>query len=338
MLKLLGLAGGSAVAARMLLKATEPAPPPAVENVAKPPAPSLAETPAERGHLYRFKIGAFEAVGFLDGGMAMPTEQSPFGVDEPKGAVGAALDAALLPKDRVQMPFNVLLVRAGSELVLIDAGCGASFGPAAGKLVPSLAAIGIEPDQITGVILTHAHRDHCGGLLDAEQRPAFAHARLFVAKKEHDFWMSSSPDLGGVAVPAEAKKEFVLGAQRALGAYKDRLELVAGGDRILEGFELLDTPGHTPGHLAVVIGSGPDALLHLADVVHHHALSFAHPGWRFAFDADPALAVETRGKILDRAATERLRLFGTHLPFPALGRVKKAGGAYEFVPEPFSAV
>jgi hypothetical protein len=68
------------------------------------------------------------------------------------------------------------------------------------------------------------------------------------------------------------------------------------------------------------------------------ALSFAHPGWRFAFDAEPALAVETRKKLLDRAAADRLRVFGTHLPFPSLGRVKKAGAgaAYEFVPEPWA--
>jgi glyoxylase-like metal-dependent hydrolase (beta-lactamase superfamily II) len=254
--------------------------------------------------------------------------------------VAAALEAAWLPGDRVQIPFNALLVRAGPELVLIDAGCGASFGAVGGKMFAALAAAGVRTEQITGVILTHAHRDHFGGLLDAEKRPVFPQAQLFVSRTEHDFWMSSAPDLSSMAIPAEDAKEFILGAQTALGAYKDRLQLVAGGDRILEGFELLDTPGHTPGHLAVLIGSGRDQLLHFADAAHHHALSFAHPDWRFAFDADAALAVETRKKLFDRAAADRLRLFGTHMPFPALGRVKKAttGAAYEFVAEPWAAV
>lgn len=326
-LRILGLAGGASLAAPVFLRAAdEPA------LAAKPAAPSLA---GEQAGYYRFKIGAFDAVALLDGGFTPPPGQSPFGVDEKPGAVAASLDAALLPTDRVQLPFNVLLVRAGSELVLIDAGAGGAMGPAGGKTFAALAAVGVKPEHITGVILTHAHGDHCGGLVDAEKRAVFPHARLFVGRKEHEFWMASSPDLSGMAVPPEARAGFVLTAQTSIGAYKGRVHQVGGGDRILDGFELLETPGHTPGHLAVVIASGSDQLLHFADVVHHHAISFAHPGWRFAYDADPALAVETRRKLLDRAAADRLRLFGTHMPFPSLGRARKAGDAYEFVPEPF---
>lgn len=327
-LRLIGTAGGFALASPVWLAAAE-------GEGKRPAPPSLA---GDQAGYYRFKIGELEAVALLDGGMTLPSDKSPFGVDEAPGAVAAALDAALLPKERVHVPFAALLVRTGGELVLIDAGCGSLFGQAGGRLTGVLGSIGVKPEQITAVIVTHAHRDHVGGLIDAEKRPVFPHAKIFLGRKEHDFWMSSSPDLSGMAVPPEGAKDFVLGAQNALGAYRERLQLVAGGDRILENFELLDTPGHTPGHLAVIVGSGPEQLLHMADVAIHHALTFAHPGWRFAFDADPGLAVETRKKLLDRAAADRLRLFGTHLPFPALGRVKKAasGAAYEFVPEPFA--
>lgn len=322
-LKMIGVAGGFALAAPAWLAA----------EGERPAPPSLAG--AQAGY-YRFRIGEMDAVALFDGGLTPPSTQSPFAIDEPGGSVEAALNAALLPPDRVQMPFNALVVRAGPELVLIDAGCGPHFGAAGGKMFAALAAVGVKPEHISGIILTHAHRDHFGGMLDAEKRPVFPNAKVFVTRKEHEFWMSSTPDLSGMAIPSEATKDFVVGAQEALGAYKGRLQLIAGGDRILQGFELLEAPGHTPGHLAVIIGSGKDQLLHLADVVHHHALSFTRPGWRFAYDVDPALAVETRRKTLDRAAADNLRLFGTHLPFPALGRAKKAGDAYEFVPEPFA--
>jgi glyoxylase-like metal-dependent hydrolase (beta-lactamase superfamily II) len=321
-LKFLGLAGGLSLAAPGWLAAAGE----------KPAPPGLG---GDQAGYHRFKIGDFEALALFDGGFAPPSDGSPFGVDEAPGAVAATLEAALLPGDRVHLPFNVLLVRAGSELVLVDAGAGAAMGPAGGKMFAALARAGVRPEQITGVILTHAHGDHCGGLVDAEKRAVFPNARLFVGRKEHEFWMASSPDLSGMAVPPDAHAGFVLTAQTAIGAYRDRLELVKGGDRILEGFELLDTAGHTPGHLAVLVASGKDQLLHFADVAHHHAISFAHPGWRFAYDADPGLAAETRRKLLDRAAADRLRLFGTHMPFPCLGRARKTANAYEFVPEPF---
>jgi glyoxylase-like metal-dependent hydrolase (beta-lactamase superfamily II) len=270
-----------------------------------------------------------------DGGFSAPAGQSPFGVGEAEGAVAAGLEAALLPADAVQVQFNNLLVKIGAELVLIDAGCGAAFGDAGGKLAAALAAVGVKPSQITGVVLTHAHGDHFGGLLDGEGKAAFGNARIFVSRAEHAFWTGSSPDVSGMAVPEEGRRGAVEGAQKMFTVLKDKLELVAGGDRILDGLELLDTPGHTPGHLALAVGSGKDQLLHFADAAHHHALSFANPGWRFAYDADGAMAAATRRKLFDRAAADKMRLFGSHMPFPALGRVRKTGAAYEFVMEPF---
>ncbi len=331
-LKWLGLAGGVALAGGGL-RAEEPA---KAEKSEKPATPSLAG--AQAG-FYRFKIGELEALALQDGGLLPPADRSPFAIDEPGGSVERALEAALLPTDKVQIPFNVLLVHVGSELVLVDAGGGKAFGDQAGHLPASLASAGLKPEQVTAVIVTHAHPDHVGGLVNAETKgAAFPNAQVFISRREHDFWMQTEPNVGGMAVPAEAAREIVTQVQGALGGLKGKLQLVAGGDKLLGGIEIFDTPGHTPGQLAVVFGSGRDQLLHFADVATHHALAFAQPDWRYAYDGDPATAVETRKKLLDRAAAERLRLFGSHMPFPALGRVRKAagGGGYDFVPEPFA--
>jgi glyoxylase-like metal-dependent hydrolase (beta-lactamase superfamily II) len=326
----LGLAGGGALLGGSLLRAADA---PAAVAASRGAPASLAGTQA--GY-YRFKIGAFEALSLQDGGMTPPSSESPFGVGEAPDAVAKALDEAMLPAAQVDVPFNVLLVRTKSELVLVDTGCGSLFGPMGGRLLASMAAAGVRADQITGVFITHAHGDHFGGLLDSETgKPTFANATHFISRSEHAFWTASNPDVSGMAVSPDGRAGSVAGAQRALGVLKDRWQLVAAGDRVLDGIELIDAAGHTPGHLAMLFSSGDEQLLNFADAAHHHAITFAHPEWRFAYDGDAAMAVTARRRLFDRAAADRLRLWGTHMAFPALGRVKRAGGAYEFVQEPY---
>lgn len=336
MLGFLGLAGGGAVLGASLLRAADAPAASSGGSGASVAGGGPASLAGAQAGFYRFKIGAFEALALQDGGMTPPVDQSPFGVGEAPGAVAKALDEAMLPKEAVDVPFNVLLVRTKSELVLVDTGCGQNFGPLGGRLLASLAAAGVRAEQITGVVITHAHGDHFGGLVNAETgKPNFANATHFISRREHAFWTGSAPDVSGMAVPPEGRAGAVAGAQKALGALKDRWQLVSGGDRVLDGIEFIDAPGHTPGHLAMLFSSGDDQLLNFGDAAHHHAITFAHPEWRFAYDGDAALAVSTRRRLFDRAAADRLRVWGTHMPFPALGRVKRVGKAYDYVQEPF---
>lgn len=336
MLGFLGLAGGGAILGASPLRAADVTAAASIPVSAGGAGAGPASLAGAQAGFYRFKVGAFEALALQDGGMTPPPEQAPFGVGEAPGAVAKALEDAMLPTAQVDVPFNVLLVRTKSELVLVDTGCGQGFGPLGGRLLASLVAAGVRAEQITGVVITHAHGDHFGGLVNAETgKPTFANATHFISRREHEFWTSSAPDVSGMAVPPEGQADTVAGAQKALGAMKDRWQLIAAGDRVLDGIEFIGAPGHTPGQLAVLFSSGADQLLNIADAAHHHALSFAHAEWRFAYDADAALAVTTRRRLLDRAAADRLRVWGTHMPFPAIGRVKRVGDAYEYVQEPF---
>ncbi|HQY88164.1 MAG TPA: hypothetical protein PK402_05870, partial [Tepidisphaeraceae bacterium] len=92
------------------------------------------------------------------------------------------------------------------------------------------------------------------------------------------------------------------------------------------------SPGHTAGHCAVLINSGSDQLLYLTDAMHVQSIQLMHPEFQIMFDADPKLAEQTRRKLLDRAASDRVMVSGSHLSFPALGHIKARGNGYEFVP------
>jgi len=323
-LRLFGLASFTAAFTPSLLRAAETAP---------TAAPVLSLAGGQPG-FYRFNIGAIEALALSDGGMAPAVNECPFGVGEPREKVAATLHDAFLPTDKVRIPFNVLVVRLGSDLVMIDAGCGGAFGPIGGHLTAQLAAAGIKPEQITAIILSHVHGDHFGGLLDANKEPAFKNAKLFIHRQEHAFWIGASPDLSAMKMADDTKKNFIAGAQSVLAAFKGKWQLISSSEKLFDGLEIVEAFGHTPGHIALLFSSGNDQLLHFVDAAHHHVLSFAHPEWIMAFDSHPAAAIETRKKLFDRAAADRLRLFGAHMPFPALGHLRSTQGHYEYVTEP----
>jgi len=291
----------------------------------------------QAGGYYRFAIGEIEAIVISDGGLSFQPIQPTWAPEASKEELEGMLRSAFLPTIRLRLDVNTLLLKTGGELVLVDTGAGNLFGPTLGKMAERLAAAGVRPAQVTAVVISHAHGDHFGGLLDGAGRPVFPNAAYFASKTEVDYWTGPDPDMSKLRVPEENKKVFAANAKRYLGAIKDRLTLVSPGQKIIGGVEVVGAPGHTPGHIALLVSSGKEALLNAADTVNHHVVLFAHPEWTSSFDSDPKMAAETRRKLLDRAATDRLRVLGYHLPFPGIGHVRTAkGGAFEWVPEPWN--
>jgi len=298
-------------------------------------APTLKGPQA--GGYYRFAIGEIEAIVISDGGLSFQPIQPTWAPEASKEELEGMLRSAFLPTERLSLGVNTLLLKTGGELVLVDTGAGNLFGPNLGKMAERLAVAGVQPAQVTAVVISHAHGDHFGGLLDGAGKPVFPNATYFASKTEVDYWTGPDPDMSKLRVPAENKKVFAANAKRYLEAIMARLTPVSAGQKILPGVEVLSAPGHTPGHIAMLVSSGKEALLNAADTVHHHVLMFAHPEWTSYFDSDPKMAAETRRKILDRAAADGLRVLGYHLPFPGIGHVRTAkGGAFEWVPEPWN--
>jgi glyoxylase-like metal-dependent hydrolase (beta-lactamase superfamily II) len=199
--------------------------------------------------------------------------------------------------------------------------------PSAGKLWDNLKAAGIDKSKITKVIFTHGHPDHLWGAVDELDDLVTPDATFFVAGNEWNFWTGDNATRG---LPPE-RAGFVTGARRNYAAIKDKVKMVKPGDDVVAGLRLIDTPGHTQGHVSLEL-AGAGGLIVGGDVLTHPLISFQHPDWRPTADHVPEQAAATRAKLLDRLATDRAKLIGFHLPYPGVGIVERKDLAYRLVP------
>ena len=284
---------------------------------------------------YSFSIGKIKAMGFNDGFGAMPI-QPTFAPEATPEELKTVLTANYHSLDTASMQFNVLLLKIGSENVLIDTGNGASGANPSG-LIANMNAAGIKQESITAIYISHGHPDHLFGLVGEKDAPAFPNARIFINKTEHEYWMTSNINFGDVAVPEEWKKAWSVRMPAILNSLKSKLELVNEGDKTFDGIELINTPGHTPGHMSILIRDGSDSLMAMGDLAHNRVIMLARPDWTIGFDFDRKQAVATRRKLFDRIANDRLRVFAYHLPWPGLGNINRVGSdSFHWLIEPWA--
>lgn len=223
---------------------------------------------------------------------------------------------------------NGYLIRGRGRTILVDAGTG-GLNNAGGQLKANLAAVGISHDEVDTVLLTHCHPDHIGGLLDDEKRPVFQHAALLLHHREADYWRD---DEKRKIASERGQRNFML-AHQTLEAYARNVRVFSEGnifseDNITEGISAVWLPGHTPGHTGFRIDSEGKSLLIWGDIVHYPHIQTAQPAVGILFDADPALAKETRKKILAQAVREKLLIAGMHLGQAGFATVSRADTGY----------
>ena len=288
--------------------------------------PAWALAPATGAVSSTVKLGAFEITVVSDGSLTLPLSLALPGREVAE--VNALLEAGGLPRDMVLSQVNVAVVKTPDALILVDTGGGADFMPTIGKLPDHLEAAGISADKITHVVFTHAHADHLWGVIDPfEGGSRFANARHLMSEAEHAYWTKP----GIEAQVPDMFKLMAVGSQRRLPTLGDRIDKVKPGVDIAAGVQLVDTSGHTPGHVSVLLRSGSEQLLIGGDALTHPVFSFAHPGWRWGPDMEPDKAIATRKRLLSMLATEKTQLLGYHLPWPGLGRVEAKDSAWRFV-------
>jgi glyoxylase-like metal-dependent hydrolase (beta-lactamase superfamily II) len=212
--------------------------------------------------------------------------------------------------------YTALLIEAPDGLTLVDAGLGAFGEGDGGRLHEGLDALDVRPWDIRSVVITHGHADHVGGLLGPRREPTFPDARHLIHRVEADYWASEA----AAELPNDAGQPALLAMHALLEA--DLLDIVGGDADVGAGVRAIEAPGHTPGHLAVVIN---DAVVWAGDAI-VTILGASHPHWSSAADMDPATSEATRRALLARAADEGLTLAGSHLM--VVGTVERDGDAF----------
>jgi glyoxylase-like metal-dependent hydrolase (beta-lactamase superfamily II) len=220
---------------------------------------------------------------------------------------------------------NCFLLRGPDGLTLVDAGIGPAWGPAFGHARIALQALGVAPEQIGRVLLTHLHTDHVLGLLDG-QAAFFPRAEILIPGTDLAYFTAAAVR---ATLPEDRQQPFDITAG-LLAAYDGRITIIEAGDVPgMPGIDLLPLPGHTPGHSGYVL-HGPETLLLWADTVHVQDLQPAEPELGLVFDTDPARAAQTRLATFHLAKQNRWTVAGAHVT--GFAHIERAGEAFRFVP------
>lgn len=281
------------------------------------------------GGWFRFRIGALEATIVSDGRMRPHTIEGFF-PRVPKADREDCQTRNGILSDCLSMEQNCLVLRGDAGLVLFDTGIGGDLEYGwehSGKLMENLARAGLDPKDVTAVVLTHVHCDHVWGMVDDRGDAQFPNAQVYLSRPDFEFWTDEAKlGTGGFT------ETYVKGARRNLLPYLAKLHFIEDGEAFLPHIRAVASPGHSIGHMSYIIESDGQRYLFLGDVVHSTELMFENPDWPFAYDFDSSQAAQTRRRLFDLAVAQGLGLIGYHFAFPGIGAIVRQGRAFRYVP------
>lgn len=222
------------------------------------------------------------------------------------------------------LPIGCFIVRTADRLILVDAGIGPMEWVndercrlIGGQLLVGLRALGIDPSTITDVILTHLHNDHVGWLYDLQGDPIFTSAHVWLGAGDWHLFVSNPP--------INYIQDHIVRGLRGAGTRGERVTALDQDLTVAPGVDILLTPGHTPGHLSVVLSSGDQRMLILGDAI-TCPIQLSEPDWHSMGDVDPKLADRTRERLWRELEGDNVIGAGAHFPELKFGRVLNASG------------
>ena len=276
-----------------------------------PAAPAVQPTAST--DVFPFTIGALQATALKDGELTLDNAagQSPW-----TDTAGVADALRVTGDPKIHLSIQPLLVRGDDKVVLIDTGAGGRMGTQ-NKLPASLAAAGVQPGQVTDVLISHGHGDHVGGLV-RNGALAFPNATIRMSAAE---W---------AALQADAEQAALI------PVITPKVETFEPGAQVTPSITAVALQGHTPGHTGYEIVSGQDRLLYFGDALHSSVISVERPEFVNQWDYESDAAIATRLALLGRGATQSLRTYGVHFPFPGLGTFRRQADGFVWNPEPIA--
>jgi glyoxylase-like metal-dependent hydrolase (beta-lactamase superfamily II) len=239
---------------------------------------------------------------------------------------------------RLKMSIHSLVVETPSRRIVVDTGLGndkqgrnvPTWNDRQGPFLDTMTAAGFPPDSIDTVLCTHLHVDHVGWntrLVGGKWVPTFSNARYLFGETEYEHWRDHSEAPDKAAVFNDSVKPIVDAGKAELIAGDARL---ASDARLSEEITMIPTPGHSPGHMSILIRSDGEEALLTGDVA-HHPCQMAHLDWSSTADSDPVRSAATRRDLFARFADRPVLVIGGHYD---AGHIRRDGDAFKFVASP----
>ena len=273
------------------------------------------------------KIGDVEVWRILEinGPFLSPEELFPDAGPEVRKALETHAPQQLCKKTgKLILPIQGFLLKTPKHTILVDSCVGNDKDNghvdwnkrSSDRFMAALTAAGVGPEDIDYVLCTHLHSDHVGWntkLEDGRWIPTFPNARYLItaADNEHFREQAGTTYMQSVLPVVEARQVDLVASEHMLG----------------DNVSLIPTPGHTPGHVSVLISSNGSEAIITGDAI-HTSVQCRHPDWHFKFDTDGAMAAGSRRKLLQEATSGNRRVIGNHFALPSIGRVKEHGDAF----------